>query len=156
MSATEVTLRKLTPKDLDLLISIETDPENLLFSGAQSPPTASELIDFLHSTHDLVLHEQLRLVIEYQGIAVGFVDLFETDFKKLKAFVGIIITKEFRQKGIALKALEELKTLARLYKVQSLWAKCQHLNFQSLNLFKKAGFEEVCNNEDFILLRLLL
>lgn len=156
MSAIEVTLRKLTSTDLDLLVSIETDPENLLYTLDQSLPNVSELTDFLHSTHDLVLHEQLRLVIEYQEIAVGFVDLFDTDFKKLKAFVGIIITKEFRQKGIALKAIEELKTFARLYKIQSLWAKCQHLNFQSLNLFKKAGFEEVSNNEDFILLRILL
>ena len=156
MSATEVNLRELTPKDLDLLLSIETDPENLLFSGAQSPPTASELIDFLHSKHDLILHEQLRLVIEYRGTAMGFVDLFDVDFKKMKAFVGIIITNEFRQKGIAFQALKELETFARLYKIQCLWAKCQHQNFQSLNLFKKAGFEEVSNNEDFILLRLLL
>lgn len=156
MSATKVTLRKLTSTDLDLLISIETDPENLLFSADQSIPTVSELTDFLHSTHDFILHEQLRLVIEYRGTAVGFVDLFDTDFRKLKAFVGIIILKEFRRTGMALRALKELETFARLYKLQSLWAKCRHSNIQSLSLFKKAGFEEVSYNEDFILLRLKL
>jgi diamine N-acetyltransferase len=156
MSATKVTLRKLTSTDLDLLISIETDPENLMFSEGQSMPTVSELTDFLHSKHDLILHEQLRLSIEYRGTAVGFADLFDTDFRRLKAFVGIIILKEFRRKGIAFQALKELETFARLYKLQTLWAKCQHLNFQSLNLFKKAGFEEVSYNEDFILLRLML
>jgi diamine N-acetyltransferase len=156
MSATKITLRKLNSTDLDLLISIETDPENLMFSAGQSMPTVSELTDFLHSKHDLILHEQLRLAIEYRGTAVGFADLFDTDFRRLKAFVGIIILKEFRRKGIALQALKELETFARLYKLQTLWAKCQHLNFQSLNLFKNAGFEEVSYNEDFILLRLML
>jgi diamine N-acetyltransferase len=156
MSNPAIQLRKLQPSDLHFLLQIETDPENLQFSGSDHLPTVSELEDYLYSEHDIVLHDQLRLVIEFGGNSVGFVDLFDVDFLHLKASVGIIIGKEFRRQGFADSALSVLKTFARQQKIQILWAKCNPLNTPSVNLFMKSGFQIVDEQDECIALKLLL
>lgn len=156
MSHPSILLRKLQPTDLQFLIKIETDPDNLKFSGEANLPSIEELESYLNSTHDIVLHDQLRLVIEFNKKPVGFVDLFDVDFIHLSASVGIIIDEEFRRNGIAEAALRELRKFAVGQRIQMLWAKCQSWNLPSLNLFRKSGFQIVEEQDQFICLRLLL
>ena len=156
MSNPSIQLRKLQPSDLHFLLQIETDPENLPFSGAEQLPTVSELEAYLNSEHDIVLHDQLRLVIEFESNPVGFVDLFDVNFLHLKASVGIIIGKEFRRQGLAEAALRGLQEYARQQKIQILWAKCHSLNAPSVNLFKKSGFQIFDEQDQCISLKLLL
>lgn len=151
-----ILLRKLQPSDLQFLLKIETDPDNLKYSGEDDVPTAEELKSFLNSTHDILLHDQLRLVIEFNKQQVGFIDLFDVDFTQIKASVGIIIDKEFRRMGLAEVALNELKKFASKQRIQILWAKCQSSNLPSLNLFRKSGFQVVEERGQLISLRLLL
>jgi diamine N-acetyltransferase len=156
MSSQQVQLRKLLPSDLHFLLQIETDPENLSFSGSETTPTVAELEAYLNSEHDIVMHDQLRLVIEFFGKAVGFVDLFDVDFSHLKASVGIIISKEFRRQGLANDALSGLQNFAKQQKIQVLWAKCHSWNTPSVNLFKKSGFQIVDEQDECITLKLML
>lgn len=151
-----ILLRKLQPRDLQFLIKIETDPDNLKFSGEADLPSVEALESYLNSEHDIILHDQLRLVIEFNNTLVGFVDLFDVDFTHLKASVGIIVDHEFRRKGMAVAALQELTMFALEQKIHTLWAKCQKWNTPSVNLFKKSGFQIVDEQDQFIILRQLL
>lgn len=156
MSNSSILLRKLQPSDLQFLIKVETDPENLQFSGEEELPSIAELEAYLNSEHDIILHDQLRLVIEFNRTQVGFIDLFDVDFTHLKASVGIIVDEEFRRKGLAEAALKELRKFAMEQKIQTLWAKCQSWNLPSVNLFRKSGFQIVEEHEQHITLKLLL
>jgi diamine N-acetyltransferase len=156
MSNSSILLRKLQPSDLQFLIQVETDPENLQFSGEEDLPSIAELEAYLNSDHDIILHDQLRLVIEFNRTPVGFIDLFDVDFMHLKASVGIIVDHKFRRKGLAEAALQELSKFALEQKIHTLWAKCQKWNEASLNLFRKSGFQIVEEQDQFITLRLLL
>ena len=156
MSNSSILLRKLQPSDLQFLIKVETDPENLQFSGEEELPSIAELEAYLNSEHDIILHDQLRLVIEFNRTQVGFIDLFDVDFTRLKASVGIIVDEEFRRKGLAEAALKELRKFAMEQKIQTLWAKCQSWNLPSVNLFRKSGFQIVEEHEQHITLKLLL
>ena len=100
MSNPSIQLRKLQPSDLHFLLQIETDPENLPFSGAEELPTVSELEAYLISEHNILLHDQLRLVIEFESKPVGFVDLFDVDF-----LLGVTIFFNAKQLGSQLGQL---------------------------------------------------
>jgi diamine N-acetyltransferase len=156
MSNSSILLRKLQQSDLQFLIQVETDPENLRFSGEEELPSIAELEAYLNSDHDIILHDQLRLVIEFNRTQVGFIDLFDVDFEHLKASVGIIVDDKFRRKGLAEAALHELTKFAWEQKIYTLWAKCQTWNVASVNLFRKSGFQIVEEQDQFITLRLLL
>ncbi len=156
MSLTEVILRELQSSDLELLIAIERDPKNLVYSESDKTPEIVDLELFLNSDHNLLKHDQLRMVIEKKGIAVGFADFFDADFLHLNAYVGIIVLDEYRRKGIALAALHLLSEVALSYKLISLLAKCQIWNDASICLFQQAGFLPVSQDNIHITFKKLL
>ncbi|MDB4250976.1 GNAT family N-acetyltransferase [Flavobacteriales bacterium] len=150
----EIKLRTLKDTDLDFLFSLENDKSLWAVSGTTEPFSLVQLANYIsHAKQDIAIAEQFRFVIDCQGKAIGCIDLYEYNFKKQNAGVGIVILKEYRRKGFAKQSL----TLLIKYAWEKLHLKQLHTgifsdNKASLALFQSVGFEMVRQN-NFVLKR---
>lgn len=150
----EIKLRTLKDTDLDFLFSLENDKSLWAVSGTTEPFSLVQLANYIsHAKQDIAIAEQFRFVIDWQGKAIGCIDLYEYNFKKQNAGVGIVILKEYRRKGFAKQSL----TLLIKYAWGKLHLKQLHTgifsdNKASLALFQSVGFEMVRQN-NFVLKR---
>ena len=150
----EIKLRTLKDADLDFLFSLENDKSLWAVSGTTEPFSLVQLANYIsHAKQDIAIAEQFRFVIDCQGKAIGCIDLYEYNFKKQNAGVGIVILKEYRRKGFAKQSL----TLLIKYAWEKLHLKQLHTgifsdNKASLALFQSVGFELVRQN-NFVLKR---
>ena len=150
----EIKLRTLKDTDLDFLFSLENDKSLWAVSGTTEPFSLVQLANYIsHAKQDIAIAEQFRFVIDWQGKAIGCIDLYEYNFKKQNAGVGIVILKEYRRKGFAKQSL----TLLIKYAWEELHLKQLHTgifsdNKASLALFQSVGFEMVRQN-NFVLKR---
>lgn len=150
----EIKLRTLKDTDLDFLFSLENDKSLWAVSGTTEPFSLVQLANYIsHAKQDIAIAEQFRFVIDCQGKAIGCIDLYEYNFKKQNAGVGIVILKEYRRKGFAKQSL----TLLIKYAWGKLHLKQLHTgifsdNKASLALFQSVGFEMVRQN-NFVLKR---
>jgi len=150
----EIKLRTLKDTDLDFLFSLENDKSLWAVSGTTEPFSLVQLANYItHAKQDIAIAEQFRFVIDWQGKAIGCIDLYEYNFKKQNAGVGIVILKEYRRKGFAKQSL----TLLIKYAWEKLHLKQLHTgifsdNKASLALFQSVGFEMVRQN-NFVLKR---
>jgi len=151
---TDYFLRPLCESDLGLLLEIELDPENKRFSTLAENPDAAQLSEFLHSDHNLKKYAQLRQVIDSESGPVGFIDLYDADFKNKTAGVGIIIRKTARRKGAGISALRMVASQAAVWGVKILTAEVETTNVESIQLFQKAGFALVDRTENISILEL--
>ncbi|MGY8955259.1 MAG: GNAT family N-acetyltransferase [Flavobacteriales bacterium] len=150
----EIKLRTLKDTDLDFLFSLENDKSLWAVSGTTESFSLVQLANYIsHAKQDIAIAEQFRFVIDWQGKAIGCIDLYEYNFKKQNAGVGIVILKEYRRKGFAKQSL----TLLIKYAWEKLHLKQLHTgifsdNKASLALFQSVGFEMVRQN-NFVLKR---
>ena len=150
----EIKLRTLKDTDLDFLFSLENDKSLWAVTGTTEPFSLVQLANYItHAKQDIAIAEQFRFVIDWQGKAIGCIDLYEYNFKKQNAGVGIVILKKYRRKGFAKQSL----TLLIKYAWKKLHLKQLHTgifsdNKASLALFQSVGFEMVRQN-NFVLKR---
>ena len=154
LATAEIKLRTLKDTDLDFLFSLENDKSLWAVSGTTEPFSLLQLANYIsHAKQDIAIAEQFRFVIDWQGKAIGCIDLYEYNFKKQNAGVGIVILKKYRRKGFAKQSL----TLLIKYAWEKLHLKQLHTgifsdNKASLALFQSVGFEMVRQN-NFVLKR---
>jgi diamine N-acetyltransferase len=154
LATAEIKLRTLKDTDLDFLFSLENDKSLWAVSGTTESFSLVQLANYIsHAKQDIAIAEQFRFVIDWQGKAIGCIDLYEYSFKKQNAGVGIVILKEYRRKGFAKQSL----TLLIKYAWEELHLKQLHTgifsdNKASLALFQSVGFEMVRQN-NFVLKR---
>ena len=144
----EIKLRSLEDTDLDFLFSLENDKSIWAVSGTAEPFSLADLANYIsHAKQDIAIAEQFRFVIDWKGKAIGCIDLYEYNFKRQNAGVGIVILKQYRRKGFAKQSL----TLLIKYAWEKLHLKQLHTgifsdNKASLALFQSVGFEMVRQN----------
>ena len=144
----EIKLRTLKDADLDFLFSLENDKSLWAVSGTTEPFSFVQLANYIsHAKQDIAIAEQFRFVIDWQGKAIGCIDLYEYNFTRQNAGVGIVILKEYRRKGFAKQSL----ALLIKYAWEKLHLKQLHTgifsdNKASLALFQSVGFEMVRQN----------
>jgi diamine N-acetyltransferase len=154
LATAEIKLRTLKDTDLDFLFSLENDKSLWAVSGTTESFSLVQLANYIsHAKQDIAIAEQFRFVIDWQGKAIGCIDLYEYNFKKQNAGVGIVILKEYRRKGFAKQSL----TLLIKYAWEKLHLKQLHTgifsdNKASLALFQSVGFQMVRQN-NFVLKR---
>ena len=156
-------LRALEPEDLEAMYGWENDTTAWQVSGSVAPFSRhilSRLID--EQAFDIYATRQMRLVIESREVAgavaggcaeaVGAVDLFEFDPQNRRAGVGIIISPEYRRRGLALDALLTLEAYVReALHMHQLWCSVGANNQASLALFRRAGYAECGCRKEWIL-----
>ncbi len=145
-------LRALELEDIDFLAALENDEQYWHLSHTQAPFSKFILKKYLQNAHqDIYEAKQLRLVIStYKEEAAGLIDLFDFDFKNLRAGVGIIVLEEFRRNGYAIQALQLLCAYAFSHlQLHQLYASVNATNYESLALFNQAGFQEAGLKKDW-------
>ena len=134
-------LRTPLLSDFDDLLSWENDLKNNQYTDVPVFYTPSQIEDFLNSDHDLLLQNQIRYIIELNSSAVGCIDLYDYDVVNSRAGVGIYVDSNFRNKGIASKSLELLKSISiEKYLISNLYADIMSGNRSSIKIFEKANF----------------
>ncbi|MFC5269070.1 GNAT family N-acetyltransferase [Adhaeribacter terreus] len=153
LSSENISLRALEPTDLDFLYALENDASIWEVSNSVAPYSRFVLQKYLeNAAADIYETRQLRFVIEEQNNgAVGAVDLFDFEPQHLRAGVGISVLAGFRKNKYASAAMELLKNYAQnLLNLHQLYSSVPEDNFASLQLFRKAGFEECGLHKDWL------
>ena len=154
LESSPISLRTLEITDLDFLFSLENDTSIWSVSSTTEPFSLSQIANYItNANEDIAISKQFRFVIDWNGKAIGCIDLYDYNFKKQNAAVGIVILKEFRRKGFAKQSLTLLIKYAwkKLNLVQ-LHTEISLSNKESLALFHSKGFEMVQHN-NFVLNR---
>ena len=138
-------LRAVEPEDLELLYTMENDPETWDVSNFNVPYSRYVLRQYIESSAcDVFADRQLRLMIACRDggkDVAGTVDI--TDFSPLHARgeVGISIRREYRGRGLATEALDLLCDYAfGFLHLNQLVAHIAVDNEASLRLFASCGF----------------
>jgi len=137
----KIVLRPLQNSDLDFLERIENNTENWQFGSEKKKYNKPELLDYIaNAKTDIKIDKQYRFVIDLNSIPIGFIDLF--NYNTDSAGIGVIIAKDYRNKGFAKEALGLLSDYAfstiNLFKLHCNIAKD---NLESIKLFTSCGFE---------------
>lgn len=157
---TNVVLRALEPKDVDLMMIYENDTDVWPVSGTIAPYSRYTLEQYYaNATLDIYTAKQLRLAIELivetpePGPTVGYIDLFDFDPHHRRAGIGILIgDKTARRKGYAHEALKLLMGYSfNTLNLHQLYCHIENKNEASLRLFSKAGFRTCGVLRDWIM-----
>ena len=145
LNGEKVILRAMEPRDVDLLMEWENDPDHWDVSGTIAPYSRSS-IESLVKQSELNIYQtgQLRLMISDTSDAatVGTIDLFDFDAFHHRAGVGILIALTNRRgRGLATESLRLLidYTFNHLG-LHQLYCNVLTDNTRSVELFKSAGF----------------
>lgn len=137
-------LRQVEEDDAQLLILWENNTKNWRYSETEAPYSLYEIQQYIKNASQIRQNKQLRLIICLNGsnLPVGTIDLFEIDFKHLRAGVGILIAeKENRGNGYAKEALQLLiEFSSKNLGLTQLHCDIQANNKSSIQLFESKGF----------------
>jgi len=147
-----IKLRALESEDLEFLFQTENDTSLWEVSGTQVPFSKYILKQYLANSHqDIYEAKQLRLVIEYEGLPIGMLDLFAYSPQHQRAGVGIVIVKKYQNKGVASVALKLfIKYAFTTLHLRQLYAQISVDNLQSKKLFIKQNFQLIGIKKDWI------
>ena len=126
-------LRALEPEDLELLYTIENEPELWAVNTNLEPYSRFALRKYIaEQPSDIYQSGALRLIIckKSDNTAIGIVDLFDFSPTHNRAEVAIAILKSERNKGYGVATLKALEEYSRKKYVSA----CFMLTFQSLTM----------------------
>ena len=146
-----VRLRAPEPEDLDFLFDTENDHRWWHLSGTLLPFSRFDLEQYLFTADkDIFAHKQARFIIDYRLQPAGMIDLFDFEPLHKRAGVGIMVSEEFRGRGVGAQALQLLIEYAfGPLQLHQLFCNIEAENEQSLKLFQKAGFEKRCLKKEW-------
>lgn len=148
-------IRPIVNEDAGTVLKWENNPENWIVSGTQEEYVLEDILDLIDSMKDVTLAKQTRFIICFNESdeLIGAIDLFDIQFDKNTAGLGILIAdKKHRKQGFAYEAIELLETFAKeeLF-LSEIHCSVHENNIASLRLFEKAGYNrngEVINEEN--------
>lgn len=146
LSGETVFLRKPEPEDLEYLYEVENNPEFWFASETKSPYSRWELKQHIENTvYDIFTNKELRLIIcdKASEKQVGIVDLYEYHPQNNRCGVGIIVNKEYMNRGVASETLKLVKEYAfGVLLLNQLWCSIDDSNSVSIKLFENFGFHK--------------
>lgn len=137
-------LRAPEPEDLECMFRFENTSDLWEISNTTGPYSRFQLKQYIEQTqNDLFVDRQLRLMIDKEGVVKGIVDICNFDPLHSRAEVGIVIDKDYREKGIASIALSLLEEHCFHYLgIHQLFAYIDIANTPCRKLFKVCGYRE--------------
>lgn len=143
--AGEIALRRVDKTDLAALMEWENNPENWTVSEQKEAFTTEEIQNFIEEQQvDVVTLEQIRFIIIERDSQkrLGTLDLYEVDWIRNSAFVGVLIANAIdRRKNAAALALEQLFEISvNWLGIECLRARIHLGNEASERLFLSTGF----------------
>lgn len=148
-----IIIRAAEPNDATLIYNWENDREIWRVSETYMPYSLYQIEQFLFNNNDLFSTRQIRFVIEKKNdnTNIGCIDLYDFDPMHMRAGVGILLQKDFRKQGYAKEALELLLDYCfNTLMLKQVYCLIDTLNTDSINLFKKIGFEQCGLRKEWI------
>lgn len=144
----KIVLRSLQHSDLTFLYNIENNKENWQFGSEERQYTKEELALYIKNAKtDILIAKQYRFIIDFRGIAVGIIDLFNYSFNCVE--VGVIINEDYRNRGFAREALNLIVDYVfSILNIKKVCASVAKNNIASLNLFYSCNFQLQKANND--------
>jgi diamine N-acetyltransferase len=155
MKYEKIKLRALEPEDLELLYEWENDNSYWVLSNTITPFSKYTLKRYLKNSHKNIYETgQLRLMIDIipEKKTIGTIDIFDFDPFHKRAGLGILIADEAeRRKGYATMALKCLINYCFVtLQLHQLYCNILTNNCESIELFKKLGFEQAGVKKDWV------
>lgn len=154
LSSERVTLRAMEPEDLEVLYTLENDTDNWDISSVNVPYSRYLLKQFIaKGTHDIYTDGQLRLMVESveEGTVIGMADLIDFNPRHLRAEIGIVLARDYRNQGYGTEVLALMeKYVHEFLHLHSLYSYVSVNNTASLKLFEKAGYENTCTLREWL------
>jgi len=153
LKSKNINLRALEPEDLDFLFTTENNSGFWEVSSTQTPFSKYILTQYIANSHqDIYEAKQLRLIIEHNNRPIGMIDLFDFNPQHKRAGIGILILKEFQNKGFASQALTLfIKYAFTNLQLHQLYANITTDNKTSIALFSKHDFSKIGVKKDWII-----
>lgn len=161
-SVENIRLRSFEESDADTLYKWENDMQDWHTNEIYNPISKAYIKDFiLNSCHYLKDNSDITLAVETNETnLIGYVQILEYNAINRRAFIGIFIDKEYRNKGFGHKALNSIiKYAFSRWNIRILFAKILSNNEESKKLFEKCGFIQTASipqwawiNNDFVAL----
>lgn len=148
-----ITLRAAEPRDASLIYNWENKQEIWRVSETYMPYSMYQVEQFLLNNNDLFSARQMRLIIEMKNekANIGCIDIYDFDPIHMRAGIGILLQKEYRKQGYAKEALELIIDYCfNILMLKQIYCLIDSLNDDSLNLFKKIGFEQCGYRKEWI------
>ena len=148
-----IIIRAAEPKDASLIYKWENDQEIWRVSETYMPYSLYQIEEFLLNNSDLFSMRQIRFIIERKedNKIIGCIDLYDFDPIHMRAGVGILLQKEFRKQGYANESLQLLLDYCfNTLMLKQVYCLIDVLNTDSINLFKKIGFEQCGLRKEWI------
>lgn len=152
LKAKNIQLRALEPSDLDWLFAIENDETYWEISNTLRPFSKDILTLYIANAHqDIFTAKQLRLVIDYQNIPVGLIDLYDFNPQHHRAGLGILVLPKYQTKGIANDVINLMTKYAfEQLQMHQIYVTITADNKKSIDLFHKLGFENIGKQKDWL------
>ncbi|RFC55176.1 GNAT family N-acetyltransferase [Brumimicrobium aurantiacum] len=151
----KIYLRPIEEHDVNLILLWENDTENWRYSETEAPYSLLQIQDYVRTASKIRENKQLRLLIcrKDNDDAVGAIDLYNIDFKHLRAGIGILIANnENRNQGYAKEAIQITSAFAaKKIGLKQLFCDIQADNTSSIALFEKSGFVKTGTRKDWYL-----
>lgn len=148
-----VILRAMEPEDLDMMYEIENDQDIWSVSNTNMPYSRFALHEYIASSSgDIYTDKQVRLIItNHNKDFIGIIDLANFNPQHMRAEVGIVIRKAYRDEGYGQAALLELMDYSHtVLHIHQLYALVNVDNKYCIRLFKKVGFEHEAELRDWL------
>lgn len=146
-------LRPVEKEDATRMMLWENNPKHWKVTGTEVPFSLAAIYEYIDQAQHIRSHGQLRLLICINDTAlpVGTIDLYQADFKHMRAAVGILIAEEGnRNNGFAFEALALVEKYAQqILALHNLYCSIHADNTASIRLFEKAGYEKVGERKDW-------
>ncbi|NOQ91520.1 MAG: GNAT family N-acetyltransferase [Flavobacteriaceae bacterium] len=151
----KIKLRALEPEDLEFLFAVENDERFWEVSSTLTPFSKDLLKHYLSNSHqDICEAKQLRLVIvdATNNINIGLIDLFDFNPQHRRAGIGILVLKDYQNKGYASEALQLFINYAfKKLNLHQIFANIPNNNTNSITLFQKMNFKCIGIKKDWLL-----
>ena len=153
LKSKNINLRALESEDLNFLFTTENNSDFWEVSSTQTPFSKYILTQYIANSHqDIYEAKQLRLIIEHNNRPIGMIDLFDFNPQHKRAGIGILILKEFQNKGFASQALTLfIKYAFTNLQLHQLYANITTDNKTSIALFSKHDFSKIGVKKDWII-----
>lgn len=139
-----IKLRGIEPEDIGFIMDMENDTSIWRVSDTHNLYTRFDVEQYVVTLDkDIYSAKQLRMIIEDQDlmINIGLIDLYEFDAHNKRAGIGIMLTKETRNKGIGGIALDMIIEYAfNFLGLHQLFCTINIDNTESRKLFESRDF----------------
>jgi RimJ/RimL family protein N-acetyltransferase len=133
-----LTLRPPRPEDADALTAACQDPEIPRWTNVPSPYTREHALEYIHRDDP-----RIKAFLGFEdGQLVGSFSLLEIDLDAHYGEVGYWVAKEARGRGVATRAVEQLKAVAGELGITRLELLAHKDNAGSRGVARKSGFHE--------------